>query len=69
MSCVFVSASIFPIILCRSPCCRSRQVLTRPLLGDATMLRDGMLDVPNTPGLGVQLDPDALARLTIKEAA
>lgn len=46
-----------------------RQMLTRPLVGDAAMLRDGMLDVPDAPGLGVRLDPDALARLTIKEAA
>lgn len=44
-----------------------RQALTRPLLGDAALLRDGMLDVPQAPGLGVRLDPDALDRFTIRE--
>lgn len=46
-----------------------RQALTRPLAGDAALLRDGMLDVPQAPGLGVRLDPDALDRFTMKEAA
>lgn len=46
-----------------------RQALTAPLVGDVALLRDGMLDVPQAPGLGVRLDPDTLARFTIKEAA
>lgn len=28
------------------------------------VLRDGMLDIPDRPGLGIELDPDALARLS-----
>ncbi len=44
-----------------------RQALTRPLLGDVSLLRNGMLDVPESPGLGVKLDRDTIARLTIQE--
>lgn len=46
-----------------------RQSLTRPVLGDVAGLQGGMLAVPQTPGLGVTLDPDALARFTIRDAA
>jgi L-alanine-DL-glutamate epimerase-like enolase superfamily enzyme len=44
-----------------------RQALTTPVHGDVAGLKDGMLDVPTTPGLGVQLAPDALSRFAIPE--
>jgi galactonate dehydratase len=37
-----------------------RQALCRPLVGDVGCLKDGNLSVPQGPGLGVTLDPDAL---------
>lgn len=40
-----------------------RQSLCRPLVGDIAVLKDGMLDVPQGPGLGVELDRDALRDL------
>ena len=43
-----------------------RQSLTQPVKGDVAGLRDGMLDVPQGPGLGVVLDREALGRLTIR---
>ncbi len=45
-----------------------RQSLTHPTFGDVAGLQDGMLAVPQTPGLGVTLDPEALARFTIGDA-
>lgn len=42
-----------------------RQALTTPVLGDVGGLRDGMLDVPTAPGLGVTLAPGALERFRI----
>ncbi len=44
-----------------------RQALTSPLEGDVTLLQDGKLVVPDRPGLGVDLLPDALHRLRIPE--
>jgi D-galactarolactone cycloisomerase len=44
-----------------------RQALTTPVQGDVGLLRDGMLDVPDAPGLGVRLAPDALERFAIPE--
>lgn len=39
-----------------------RNTLVHPVVGEATMLDvDGMLEVPDGPGLGVTLDPDVLA--------
>ena len=45
-----------------------RQALTRPVFGDIAGLDDGMLAVPDTPGLGITLDPEAVARFTIGDA-
>lgn len=42
-----------------------RDALTTPLLGDRRALRDGKLDVPQTPGLGVEVDRQALARFRV----
>ena len=44
-----------------------RQALTAPLEGDVSRLEDGHLAVPDRPGLGVTLDPEALARHAIAE--
>jgi L-alanine-DL-glutamate epimerase-like enolase superfamily enzyme len=44
-----------------------RQALCTPLEGDVTGLKDGQLLVPDRPGLGIELLPDALERLRIKE--
>jgi L-alanine-DL-glutamate epimerase-like enolase superfamily enzyme len=45
-----------------------RQSLTQPVLGDVGGLApDGTLSVPDTPGLGVTLDRDALARHLIRD--
>ncbi|UFN50966.1 mandelate racemase/muconate lactonizing enzyme family protein [Roseomonas sp. OT10] len=44
-----------------------RQALTAPLAGDVSRLEGGMLAVPDRPGLGVTLDPEALARHAIAE--
>lgn len=44
-----------------------RQALTHPVIGDVGGLRDGMLDVPQGPGLGVTLDRDMLAKLTVRD--
>jgi L-alanine-DL-glutamate epimerase-like enolase superfamily enzyme len=44
-----------------------RQELTRPVLGDVGALTDGGLAVPDTPGIGVELDREALRRFTIDE--
>lgn len=44
-----------------------RQALTHPVVGEATMLHDGQLPVPQAPGLGVALDPDALQRFRIRD--
>ena len=45
-----------------------RQGLTRPVLGDVGGLVDGGLTVPQTPGLGIELDQEALHRFRIGEA-
>jgi len=44
-----------------------RQSLTKPVCGDVGTLRDGMLDVPMAPGLGVVLDRAALDAMTIRD--
>jgi L-alanine-DL-glutamate epimerase-like enolase superfamily enzyme len=44
-----------------------RQSLTHPVIGDVGGLRDGMLDVPQGPGLGVTLDRAMLAKLTVSD--
>jgi L-alanine-DL-glutamate epimerase-like enolase superfamily enzyme len=44
-----------------------RTALTTPLAGDVSNLRDGMLDVPTAPGLGVRLAPGALDRFRITD--
>jgi len=44
-----------------------RQEIARPTPFEATHLEDGALAVPDTPGLGLTLDPDAVARFTIRE--
>ena len=44
-----------------------RQELTTPVCGDVAGLKDGMLDVPTAPGLGVRLKPGALERFAIAE--
>ncbi|WP_426959193.1 mandelate racemase/muconate lactonizing enzyme family protein [Muricoccus radiodurans] len=46
-----------------------RQALTTPVLGDVTVLdaATGQLAVPDAPGLGIRLDPEALARHRIRE--
>ncbi|RUT35194.1 mandelate racemase/muconate lactonizing enzyme family protein [Arsenicitalea aurantiaca] len=41
-----------------------RQALCTPLLGDVRCLENGMLAVPQTPGLGVEFDRDALREFT-----
>lgn len=43
-----------------------RQALCRPLVGDVLCLEDGMLAVPQTPGLGVTLDSDALREFRLE---
>lgn len=42
-----------------------RTGLCLPLIGDSTQLRDGALAVPQSPGLGVELDREALAAYAI----
>jgi galactonate dehydratase len=44
-----------------------RQELTRPVLGDVGALTNGGLAVPDTPGIGVELDQEALRRFTIDD--
>jgi len=44
-----------------------RQLLTTPVVGDVGGLREGLLDVPTAPGLGVRLIPEALTRFAIPE--
>lgn len=44
-----------------------RQEISTPLVGDVAVLRDGMLDVPGSPGLGVTLDREALARMRVRD--
>jgi L-alanine-DL-glutamate epimerase-like enolase superfamily enzyme len=47
-----------------------RQALTEPVFGDVAGLRaegGGMLDLPDAPGLGVRLHPEALARFRIAD--
>jgi len=45
-----------------------RQALTRPVVGDVGGLSTaGMMAVPTAPGLGVALDPEALARHLIRD--
>jgi L-alanine-DL-glutamate epimerase-like enolase superfamily enzyme len=44
-----------------------RQELSRPLLGDVAVMQDSMMAVPQVPGLGVTLDRDALARMTVRD--
>ena len=44
-----------------------RQALTRPVLGDVGALTDGGLRVPDAPGLGIELDREALRRFEINE--
>lgn len=44
-----------------------RQDLSTPLVGDVAVLKDSMLEVPTAPGLGVELDRAALARLTVRD--
>ncbi len=44
-----------------------RQALTTPVCGDVAGLRDGMLDVPTAPGLGVRLRPEAIAAMRITD--
>lgn len=43
-----------------------RQALCRPLAGDVLCLEDGMLAVPQGPGLGVELDRDALREFRLE---
>jgi glucarate dehydratase len=43
-------------------------VIAADVLADDMPIRDGTMQVPDRPGLGVSLDPDKLARLTVKEA-
>lgn len=42
-----------------------RTELCLPLVGDSSQLRDGQLAVPQSPGLGVELNRDALSAYTI----
>lgn len=44
-----------------------RQALTDPVCGDVSGLRDGMLDVPTAPGLGVKLRPGAIEHFLIRD--
>ena len=37
-----------------------RDALCKPIVGEATLLKDGHLDVPTGPGLGVEVDRDVL---------
>lgn len=46
-----------------------RQALTSPVVGDVTNLIDGRIKVPQGPGLGVEFDPAALERFTIRKDA
>jgi L-alanine-DL-glutamate epimerase-like enolase superfamily enzyme len=39
-----------------------RDALTHPIVGERTILKDGMLDVPTAPGLGVEVDRKMLAK-------
>ncbi len=39
-----------------------RDALTHPIVGERAMLKDGMLDVPTAPGLGVDVDRKMLAK-------
>jgi D-galactarolactone cycloisomerase len=39
-----------------------RDALTTPVVGERHQLRDGMLDVPQSPGLGIEVDRGALRR-------
>lgn len=44
-----------------------RQALTEPVFGDVGGLADGMLDVPQGPGLGVALRPGAIEAFLIRD--
>jgi len=44
-----------------------RQALTEPVFGDVAGLKDGMLDVPQTPGLGVKLKSGAIEEFLIRD--
>jgi len=44
-----------------------RQELSRPLVGDVAVLKEGMLEVPQAPGLGVTLDRAALGRMRVRD--
>lgn len=44
-----------------------RQELSSPLVGDVAVMRDSMMEVPTAPGLGVELDRAALARLAVRD--
>jgi L-alanine-DL-glutamate epimerase-like enolase superfamily enzyme len=46
-----------------------RQELTTLPVGDAALLQDGMLPVPDAPGLGVEIDRDRLASFLIPRHA
>jgi D-galactarolactone cycloisomerase len=42
-----------------------RDAFTHPIVGEGSQLIDGKLSVPQGPGLGIQIDRDALARFRI----
>jgi glucarate dehydratase len=44
-------------------------VLAADVLADQLPIRDGKMQLPSGPGLGVGIDPDKLAGLTVKEAS
>ncbi|MGE0801782.1 MAG: mandelate racemase/muconate lactonizing enzyme family protein [Lautropia sp.] len=52
----------FECMVCQNPL---RQALTTEPVGDARLLADGMVPVPDGPGLGVTIDRHALASLRV----
>ncbi|MFW6600463.1 mandelate racemase/muconate lactonizing enzyme family protein [Propionibacteriaceae bacterium Y2011] len=51
-------AARWPVVTCA-------MMLEHPLVTDPITMADGVAEVPMAPGLGVELDPDALARYTV----
>jgi D-galactarolactone cycloisomerase len=55
----------FECMVCRNPL---REQLTTQAVGEASLLREGMLPVPDGAGLGVEVDRDRLAAFAIPRA-
>lgn len=49
--------------------CVQETELNQRLVAERFPLRDGMVDIPNRPGLGVELDDDALQHYLVRDKA